>query len=1047
MSQKFGYNPNEGYQHYFKPAQKSPYPEGYKHILIHTLERFKKLMELLKESERFSVDTETTGLDYERDYLVGVSVACESNRGFYLPFRHEVDKECNLPIEYLEELVDLIEKRLTFWFNYRYDAHIFRKEGFDLSRIRYLDTSVLVWLTDTNIKMPSLKWAEKHFLGWQRSGYQETVEDFGTFSFISPKDPQAVTYAAADAISTFALAELLLPYLMKECPFVVKLDNALVAQLFRCEQEKIRLDKEYLLLMEESLEEKIRKVSDEVFQFFGYTFNLDSNADLGDALAAKGLSTGVYTEKTKRMSIKIDLLEAIENDACQKLAKYKRLKNMLGSFVLPFKKEAVNRGFARFNYKNTLVPCLTKETIVLTEKGYKSIADCRGDKQIWTHEGWRNLKGWREVGSETVCKVKTIHGYKLIGTLHHPLMCGRYSNGKFKQELKVMGEIKPGDKICVGLNNPRVWCGSLKLGFDIEKSFEGKRETDKSKMKKNTIEIPQFLSRGLARLMGFVAGDGSVVQDGVKLCFWEEDKDLIDFYTNLMQFLFKKEIPDGSLGDDHTIQFKFCSVVLRDFFKWLGVKNDEVPEIIKQAGPAFFYEYLGGYVDADGSLIRESVIKRKDYEVYDCRLSSVCWNRIEEIHKFLNISGFRSHLGWKDKRSQRVVNLVGVLNTHRFLQYIRPVCGRKQAGSLKQFHDKRVRYDRVESSEVLKVKQVVYDIMVEGELFIANGLISHNTGRLAAGSEKKNSYFSRVNIQAVDKPQSLKKYAHRSDEPGNILGWVFNDEPSDLRVEVPDQDPTKNVRKAILPEPGHYFVKIDYKAQELRIPANLSKEPLWVDTFQKGEDPHTNQAVAIWGKESYDSDKRKKVKPVNFGAIYGATKWAISRSLGIPVEEAGELLDRWWAAVPVLTRWVEMTKRRARRTGVVYTPFGRPRRLHYYFSSPNRKVRAFAYRTAVNSPIQGGGADILKIAFLKLAKFIDTLTREIVFRMTVHDELDFSVDKNRIDLLDKMVELMQITRKDWPVPMDVGLEIGNSWGDMVAFEKVDGEWRPCPVTA
>lgn len=142
------------------------------------------------------------------------------------------------------------------------------------------------------------------------------------------------------------------------------------------------------------------------------------------------------------------------------------------------------------------------------------------------------------------------------------------------------------------------------------------------------------------------------------------------------------------------------------------------------------------------------------------------------------------------------------------------------------------------------------------------------TGRLASGSDKKNMFFAHLNVQAISKPHPKMWYVHDgatiSDEdlrPGEVrvLDWVFSqDRKSDKWEEGFEQ--TENVRSAFLPEEGHYWVSIDFNAQELRIPAALSGEPAWREAFIHGTDPHKSTAIAIWGEENYDKDKRKKAK-------------------------------------------------------------------------------------------------------------------------------------------------------------------------------------------
>ena len=155
------------YQHFFKSSEPDPdYPNGYKRILVNHL-NFMKFMELAEKSTGdIAFDTETTGMDFSILQLVGVSVCFEDKRSFYLPFRHKVDPELNLPWEFLTALYErVLKKRTVLWFNYPFDGHVLDLSGFDVEELSIIDVMVVCWLMDTNWKEISLKWSANHFLG------------------------------------------------------------------------------------------------------------------------------------------------------------------------------------------------------------------------------------------------------------------------------------------------------------------------------------------------------------------------------------------------------------------------------------------------------------------------------------------------------------------------------------------------------------------------------------------------------------------------------------------------------------------------------------------------------------------------------------------------------------------------------------------------------------------------------------------------------------------------------------------------------------------
>lgn len=315
------------------------------------------------------------------------------------------------------------------------------------------------------------------------------------------------------------------------------------------------------------------------------------------------------------------------------------------------------------------------------------------------------------------------------------------------------------------------------------------------------------------------------------------------------------------------------------------------------------------------------------------------------------------------------------------------------------------------------------------------------TGRLKAGGDKKNSYYAKMNVQAITKAGSCYYKVQKSSSENSIMGYEFT--PTKEKTNVEGFELKGNLRTAFEAPEGYYWVHIDYSAQELRIPANLSKEPILLDVFVNGSDFHKIMAEKIFGY--HDAEVRKKIKPVNFGALYGGNEWTFSRQLGIPVEEAQEILDSWWRALPILKRWTQAIQRTARRDGVVYTYFGRPRRLRHWYSAKSYGLIEFANRSAVSHTVQGTGGDIMRLDIVAIySKLKDWIKQRIMIpKITVHDELNFYVRKDRaMEVILTLKEIMEIKVKDWPAPMDVGISVGKSWGETYDFHLEGNEFIP-----
>ena len=364
------------------------------------------------------------------------------------------------------------------------------------------------------------------------------------------------------------------------------------------------------------------------------------------------------------------------------------------------------------------------------------------------------------------------------------------------------------------------------------------------------------------------------------------------------------------------------------------------------------------------------------------------------------------------------------------------------------------------------------------------------SGRLAAGGDKKNSYFADSNIQNITKPKIgmtyyveyndlinvLPQFNGMFDNPREeclfnqktgevtkvpedynygddfekcyrIMKWVFKesvwhlDGVKEMKIEGFQQ--YLNIRSGFTPDDDKYWVSCDFSAQELRVPALLTREPLWSHTFENGGDLHEVMARKIWGDENYDKQKRKKAKRCNFGILYGMTPRNFAIDFEIPIEEAEQLVHDYKSSAPVLFAWVHENEQRTINTGVTQTMFGRPRRLGWYLSKDqDRGMRNFGIRSCTNTVIQGTGADILKMSFLNIYdKFYSNpetrnINRKYIkFLNTVHDEINYNISKQHLESIVPMViGCMRLWLDDWDFPMQVGLDIGTRWGQTIAFD-------------
>jgi len=241
----------------------------------------------------------------------------------------------------------------------------------------------------------------------------------------------------------------------------------------------------------------------------------------------------------------------------------------------------------------------------------------------------------------------------------------------------------------------------------------------------------------------------------------------------------------------------------------------------------------------------------------------------------------------------------------------------------------------------------------------------------------------------------------------------------------------REIRAAFIAEPGHVLLAADYSQIELRLLAHFSGDPLLVDAYRRGDDIHTLTASQVFGVPPLmvTSDHRRQAKVVNFGIVYGLSPFGLSQQLGIEPSEAKQFIQAYFDRYSGVQRFIDRTLDEARREGRVKTLFGRVRPIPD-INSKNSNQRGFAERTAVNTPLQGTAADLIKLAMIQIDK--EMHERKMRSRMTlqVHDELVFDVLESEVDAVKTLVrEHMENVHK-LDVPLLVEMGVGKNWRDL-----------------
>ena len=239
----------------------------------------------------------------------------------------------------------------------------------------------------------------------------------------------------------------------------------------------------------------------------------------------------------------------------------------------------------------------------------------------------------------------------------------------------------------------------------------------------------------------------------------------------------------------------------------------------------------------------------------------------------------------------------------------------------------------------------------------------------------------------------------------------------------------REVRKAFIPrDENHLLLSADYSQIELRIIAEISQDPNMLDAFAKNLDIHTATAANVYGiaLEEVTGEQRRNAKAVNFGIIYGQSAFGLSQSLGIPRKEASDIIEQYFVQFAGIKNYMSETMNFARENGYVKTLMGRRRYLRD-INSANATVRGFAERNAINAPIQGSAADMIKIAMINIHREFKAQKLDARMTMQVHDELVFDVPKNEIEIVKPIIAHHMKTAIKTEVPIMVEMGTGVNW--------------------
>jgi DNA polymerase-1 len=265
------------------------------------------------------------------------------------------------------------------------------------------------------------------------------------------------------------------------------------------------------------------------------------------------------------------------------------------------------------------------------------------------------------------------------------------------------------------------------------------------------------------------------------------------------------------------------------------------------------------------------------------------------------------------------------------------------------------------------------------------------------------------------------------DQTSTTTGRLSSTNPNLQNIPV-RTDLGKQIRRAFIPENGNVLLSVDYSQIELRVMAHLSEDPILLEVFAEGKDVHTETASRIFdlGPKDLKTRHRSTAKMVNYGLSYGMGAPGLAERLNIPVDEAREIMDAYFEVFEGVNGFLDEIVKRAHTDGFTTTMFGRRRYLPE-LGSGNPRVRAIGERQALNAPIQGTAADIMKLAMINVDRALEAQGLEAKMIMTVHDELVFELPADETDEARALVEREMTGVCDMKVPLAVDVSVGENW--------------------
>lgn len=815
------------------------------------------------------LDTETASLEYKADQIAGVCVSGgvdyspQGYAGYYIPLRH-IGYGANLPVDVVMEFVQwLIDNFQTVLFNRNFDTSMLEYDGVKIPFVGGMHDAQIMAYSVFNEAYPSLKDYSRRFLKWDMIDFAENKAKDHNFKTTDPT--VSYIYAAGDPIATVFLARKLwntYPYIRK----IYKIDNYCLEAVRRLCQNELTLDYDFLEALRDETERHLAEIRTKIYSMSGvYGFNIDSSREKADVLSR----FVTLTEKTKSGKFKTDeeALRRLNHPIANLMIDYAQTRVFLKSFVA---KMCTYKGrVIRANYNTVNVPsgrlssgasegnpyfvpqnmqnCLVGDTRVQTKDGMKLLRDVKVGDYVWDGDEFRRITQKVNQGVRKVYKMSLADGKTLVGTADHPIL----SENGFVELAKCNG-------LRVALNSKKIY-PRARYGFIRFRVGRGSYPSTKE------VRYLDFSSPDLWGLIGMLVGDGSSSDRKLHICF---DWHAISLCHRVSDVCRTLNIPHSirtAKEKEGVHDIPLITIYNADLWR-LAVKmgltktarEKSVPDVLYKLSPLCKMAFLKGLYAADGSFQR--------YKTSPCirTVSEKLANGVVALAETLGINAKatkykNSQLGCGYAYTVSFFNPINCQDVFTYEgqikwapefhkkgleKYVLP----KSLGGHKQHYVVRHDPDYLRSKfwvKCLSVEEVgeeeVLDITVEtSERFMANGIIVHNCPK-----------------------EEEKLFLHHHPKIGYVLlreeeGCVRNAKGEPVKYKT-----KTGLHRAFIPHDKDWVImSSDYAAQELRLAANFSRDPNFLEPLLKGEDIHMYVAKQMFGYE--DPLHRTKVKIVNF---------------------------------------------------------------------------------------------------------------------------------------------------------------------------------------